>query len=295
MGFSSVDDMVSEMTANGKYERVVGQRIINTGATSVAGRWHECFAVSTSGTGGQGLLTGSPAGQGVAYTNASVGAIPMANNVVSTDTKHLMTMMATTAIATAVPSTVMLIDLLYAHQSCVVTGAATTIAQTAAKPARWNGGAGVMCAAVVAGTAIGAATPLLTVTYTNSTPTGSRTGTFISSANSLPIGSLLAGGNVAVLGGPFMKLADGDTGINQIDSYTITSGGTTGTVTFILFRPIATIPIVAANTPGERDFLFQFPSLPKIDDNACLTFLCNIGGATVANSPIYYEMGMAWG
>ena len=294
MGFSSVDDMVSEMTA-GKYERVVGQRIINTGATSVAGRWHECFAVSTAGTGGQGLLTGSTAGQGVAYTNSSVGAIPMANNGVSTDTKHLMTMMCTTAVATAVPTTVMLIDLLYAHQSCVVTGTATTIAQTAAKPARWNDGIGVQCAAVVAGTAIGVATPLLTITYTNSAGVGSRTGTVIASANSLPIGSLLAGGNIAVLGGPFMKLADGDTGIQKIDSYAITSGSTTGTVTFILFRPIATVPIVAANTPGERDFLFQFPSLPKIDDAACLTFLANIGGAAVVNIPIYYEMGMAWG
>ena len=299
-GFSSVDDMVLEMTTNKKYTRAVGQRIINTGATSVAGRWHECFAVSTAGTGGAGVITGGTAGRGYAFDSSSAGAIPINPAAVSSDLRYLTTMMASTAIATAVPLTVMLTDILYVYQANVVTGTASTIDNgTNAKPTRFTldsvAGKGVQCSAVVAGTAIGAATPLLTVTYTDCVNGGSRTGTVIASAASLPIGSLFSGGNQAVLGSPFMQLQAGDTGVASIQSYAITSGGTTGTVAFVLHRPIATVPVIAINTPGERDMLFQFPSMPQIQDSACLTFLALIGGATVVNSPIYYELGMAWG
>lgn len=175
MPFSNVDDIVAEILA-GKYQRLAGFRTINTGATSVAGRWHDTF--SGGGHGG-------------------VGA-----------------------------------------------GAA---------------------------------------------------GAFAASANSLPVGSMFtAGGSAAVLGSNNMNLAAGDSGVRQLDSYTIASG-TTGTVTFMLHRPIASIPLVAANVAGERDFLFNLPSLPKIEDDACLAFFVLIGGATVASQQISYELGMGWG
>ena len=290
MGFSSIDDLVSEVTANGKFQRVPYTRVVQTGATSVAGRWHEAF--TGVGTGGTGVLTGT-AGLGAALNSSTVGALPQTSATVSTDTKHLLGMSAVTAGATVVPAWLMLTDLLYVYPSCVVTGTATTLSNAAAKPTRFNNGTGVQCSCIVA-SALGATTPTLTMTYTNQAGSGSKTGIFQASAASLPLGSFMGGGVSAALTGPIMPLGAGDSGVRQLDSYTLASG-TTGTVTFVLHRPLGMIPLVAANVAGERDFLNQMPALPKVEDDACLALFILVGGALTASNAVSGELIMAWG
>lgn len=293
-GFSGIDDLITQITTNGKKLAQPFNRVVNTGATSVAGRCHEAFAGGVGGTGGVGVLTGT-AGQGIAFTRSSPGAIPL-NSGVTPATRHLLNGFVFTGAATAVPGIVHLIDLLYAYPSCVVTGAPTTLAQTAAKPTRFGTGAGVQAICIVAGTAIGAAQPILTVSYTEAggTPPAGRTTRFAASANSQPIGSLLTASAVAgVLSGPYGHWDAGQTGIAQLDSYTLASG-TTGNVCFALVRPIASFPIPAVGIAGERDFLAGTPTLPQIDDDACLTFLVQPGGALVANQVISGELVYGW-
>ena len=290
MAFSSYSDLIAEITA-GKAYRMPFQRIVVTGATSVAGRWHECF--TGGGTGGVGVLTGT-AGLGAALSNATAGSIPEPNNTVSPDTRHLTTMLASTAATTAVPGLLTLTDFLYIYPSCIVsTGAGSTISNAAGRPTRFGNGEGVQVSAFVVGV-LGAATPVITVSYTNSAGVSGRTGTLTAGANSLPVGAALSGGGVAALGGPYMVLQAGDSGVRQIDSYT-TATGTTGTVCFVMHRPIATVPLVAANVPGERDFVNQFVSLPRIQDAACLTALLQAGGALTAANVVYGELQAAWG
>jgi hypothetical protein len=289
MAFIGIDDIVQSMAA-GQRNSIPFIRTIQTGATSVAGRWHEAF--TATGTGGTGSLSGT-AGVGVAYSSATTGALPQTNATVSPDTKHLMSMLALTPATTAVPGTILLTDILYVYPSCVVTGTPTTLNNGAAKPTRHNNGIGVECSAIVNG-ALGAATPTLTVTYTNSGGTGSRTGTVASSANSLPVGAFLGGGTAGQLTSPYMIRAAGDAGVRELNSYTIASG-TTGTVSLVLHRPIAEIPLVAANTAGEREFLSQLPALPPIDDDACLALFVNIGGALTASQIITGRLVTAWG
>lgn len=290
MAFTSLDDILSEIGA-GKFSRLTGFRTLNTGATSVAGRWHDTFA--GGGHGGVGVLTGT-AGLGTALSSSTAGAIPQITSSVSTDTKHLLSIQAVTSGSTVVPAQLVLTDLLYMYTSCVVTGTPTTLSNAAGKPTRFDNGRGVMASAIVA-TAIGAASPVLTMSYTDQSGNASNTGAFAASANSLPVGSMFtAGSAAAVLGSPNMNLAAGDSGVRQLDSYTLASG-TTGTVTFMLHRPIASIPLVAVNVAGERDYLVNIPSLPKIEDDACLAFFVLIGGATVVNQQISYELGTAWG
>ena len=292
MAFTGLDDMISEMAA-GKKQRLSATRIINTGATSVAGRWHEAFAIS-SGTGGIGVLTGT-AGVGVARDASSAGALPISPVSVSTDTRHLLAMTAYTPGTTVVPGIVKLIDILYIYPSCVVTtGAGTTISNAASKPTRHNNGAGVRLGCIVAGTAIGAASPVITTTYVDQDGNTGATGSFAASANSLPIGSMFSGAAVAALGAPEMLLAAGDSGVRELTSYT-TASGTTGTVTFILYRDIAEVPLISANLGGERDYLSQLPSLPTIDDNACLTALVLVGGALTTNNTLIMTLQTAWG
>lgn len=293
MAHTGINSIV-QSNAAGKKQRLTANRIINTGATSVAGRWHEAFAVS-NGTGGIGVLTGT-AGLGAAMNTSDAGALPLSPAQVTPDVRHLMAMSARSAATTLTPGEMRLFDLLYKYTSCAVaTGAGTALNNAAAKPTRLGTGEGVRCCCVVAGTAIGAASPVITVSYTNQAGTTGRTGYFAASANSQPIGSLLTGAAVAaVLSGPEMLMQAGDTGIQKIDSYTVASG-TTGAVTFILYRDLADVPLIAANTPGERDYLSSQPQMPIVDDDACLAEFVMIGGALTANQPLISTLLFNWG
>jgi hypothetical protein len=291
MAFSGLDDMISEM-ALGKKQRLTANRIINTGAASAAGRWHEAFAIS-NGTGGIGVLTGS-AGVGAARDASSPGALPISPINVTPDTRHLTAMMAVTPGATVVPGIAKLIDILYVYPSCVVTtGAGSVISNVAAKPTRFNNGKDVKLGAIVVG-ALGAASPLITATYVDQDGNAGATGFLAAAANSLPVGALLSGGAVAVPGSPEMLMAAGDSGVRELTSYTV-AGGTTGTVTFFLYRDLAEVPLISANLGGERDYLSQIPSLPTIDDNPCLAALVLVGGALTSNNPLILTVQTAWG
>lgn len=292
MAFSGFDDIIAE-AALGKKQRLTANRIINTGATSAAGRWHECFAVS-NGTGGIGVLTGT-AGVGAARDASSPGALPISPINVTPDTRHVMAMAAVTPGTTVVPGIAKLIDILYVYPSCVITtGAGTTINNAAAKPTRFNNGKDVKLGAIVAGTALGAASPVITCTYVDQDGNTGATGFLAAAANSLPIGALLSGAALAVPGSPEMLLAAGDSGVRELTSYT-TASGTTGTVTFFLYRDLAEVPLISANLAGERDYLSQIPSLPTVDDNACLAALVLAGGALTTNNPVILTVQLQWG
>jgi hypothetical protein len=58
---------------------------------------------------------------------------------------------------------------------------------------------------------------------------------------------------------------------------------------------LATIPLLALNTPSERDYVYQLPSLPQIKDGACLGFLVNAGGAMITSAKLTGLMDVAWG
>ena len=68
-----------------------------------------------------------------------------------------------------------------------------------------------------------------------------------------------------------------------------------GVGAFLLYRPICEIPLVAANTPGERSFLNDVTTLPRVYDDSCLALMVNVGGALVASQNLTGNMVMAWG
>lgn len=291
MAFSGLDDIIAE-AALGKKQRATSNRIVITGATSAAGRWHEAFS-TTNGTGGIGVLSGT-AGVGAARDASSPGALPISPVNVTPDTRHVMAMAAVTPAATMVPGIVKLIDILYVYPACIVsTGAGSTINNGAAKPTRHANGKDVKLGAIVTG-ALGAASPVITCTYVDQDGNTGNTGLLAASANSLPVGVLLSGAASATLGNPEMLMAAGDTGVRELTSYT-TATGTTGTITFFLYRDLAEVPILQANLMSERDYLSQIPSLPTIDDNPCLAALVLTGGALVVNSMVNLTVQLQWG
>lgn len=163
---------------------------------------------------------------------------------------------------------------------------------------RYTNGAGLN--AIIfnpAATAMGAATPNLSLGYTNSAQTGSR-----ATPTVLPVGKTAASNSHILYTGATgagkynyaVPRQSGDAGIAQIDSIQNSVSYVSGTYTVALTKEIARFPITTLGVAAERDFLNQLPSLPRIYDGAALYFLVGSGAATPANSAFSGHLDFVW-
>lgn len=125
-GFSSFDDLISEMSTNGKFKRIDWNKNMLPTTAAVAGEWS--FLARGGGNPGADSLfnTGSNlAFQPVSDTTANSNCMQHGGNV-SPDYKILTNASAFTAAATATPAVLMLVDLVGFYR---VTSVTTTTAQ----------------------------------------------------------------------------------------------------------------------------------------------------------------------
>ncbi len=136
-------------------------------------------------------------------------------------------------------------------------------------------------------TALGAATPNLSLGYTNSAQVTSR-----STPTVLPVGKTAASNSHIIYTGATgagkynfaMPRQSGDSGIAEINTIQNATSYVSGAYTVALYKELARFPITTLGVAAERDFLNQLPSLPRIYDGAALYFLIGSGAATPANS-----------
>lgn len=290
MAFSGVDSIVAAKTA-GQRQRMPYNRTVVTGATSVAGRWHECL--SGAGTGGSVVLTGT-AGTGLAKNRSSAGALPLGADV-STLLRYLQSLSVITGGATLSPGILVLTDIIHVYPSCALTGAPSTMSShptwTGTGDTRMTNAVGVQCSLVVT-TAGTAGNGQLTITYNDQGGASGTSGAMYSPATNAPIGCLYGQTNTVVtVGGPYFPTAAGDTGIQSVQSYTITTGLTTGVGAFVLHRPIAEIPLAAANVAGMIEWILG----ERVYDDSCLGFFIQVGGAATVGQQITGSLDMVWG
>lgn len=301
MGFSSQDDLIASITVDGQAGRIDYQK--TTAVAGVAGTWTDL-----------GTATGSTPVDAYAGTSLtfvatddtySGGAVYHGGDV-STATKHFLNASASVFAAAGAPWILLCVDQVgYVPITTTdVTGTGsrtvtmTPISNTAAKVDRWANGAGLRAyfSTEVAPTAGGP--NLTTFTYTNQAGTTGKTlGATVGFAATPVTGMIPHSGNAATRYGPFLPLAAGDSGIRDIENFTL-SGGTaytgSGQLVLHLVRPLWQIPIPASGILTERDFVNQLPSLPKIPDGACLRFLLFQTGATTTTSPVNVFADYGW-
>lgn len=83
--------------------------------------------------------------------------------------------------------------------------------------------------------------------------------------------------------GPFLRLADGDSGIRSIVSVSnLVLNGGLGTI--VLVKPLADLAIREINTPCEFTFADQRSPGPKIVDGAYLNLIMNCAGTVAAGT-----------
>ena len=164
---------------------------------------------------------------------------------------------------------------------------------------RYTNGAGVQ--AIIfnpAATAMGAATPNLALGYTNSAQVASR-----ATPTVLPIGKSAASNSHILYTGAtgtgkynyMMPLQSGDSGIAEINTIQNSINYVSGTYTVALVKEIGRFPLSTLGLASERNFLFEYPSMPRIYDGAAMYFALGSGVATPASSAISGMLSFVYG
>ena len=163
---------------------------------------------------------------------------------------------------------------------------------------RYTNGAGVQAIFFNSNaTAMGAATPNLSLGYTNATQTASR-----ATPTVLPIGKTAASNSHILYTGATatgkynyqVPLQAGDTGIAEINTIQNSVSYVSGEYSVAMVRELARFPLSTLGLACERNFMFELPSMPRIYDGAALYFLIGSGVATPANSTISGYLEFVW-
>ena len=177
------------------------------------------------------------------------------------------------------------------------TDAGTGTHTLTVRHARYGSGDGVQTI-IVPSTVMGAGTPTVTLTYTNSDGTGSRA-TPSSPALPLinataPVTQVAYSGTGAGKYGPFMPLQAPDRGVRIATAINFSATMTSGVQNLIYVRPLLSLPMTTIGVACERDLLNQLPSLPRVYDGACLAWMMYAGAATPTNSAFYGHLDFGW-
>lgn len=295
-GFTSLDDFINQATVNGKFWRTDWNKLTFGTTAHTAGMWY--LLSQTGGNPAASSILGT--GTNLAFqalTDATATAAGIQHGGDVGGYKQIINASAFSASATTMPAVLMLVDLLgFYPVTTVTTTGAQTLNNTVTLP-RYTDGAGVQ-AIITPSTVMGAATPTITLNYTNSDGTASRA---TPSAPALPLGNTAAAVSSIVYSGtgsgkygPFMPLANGDKGIRSVQSINLSASYVSGALNLLLVKPLLTLPMTTIGVAAERDLLNQVPSLPKVYDGACLAWMLYAGAATPVNSPFYGHLDFAW-
>lgn len=293
MTIQSLDNIVNSISG-GKTARYDWNKI--TGAAAYAsGRWYDLSQLA-------GLpVANTYPGTALAWQTCTestgngtdIFGIPNGGNV-STDLKHLIAAAAWGTAATAVPATLMLVDV-QGYWPGINMNVATAQTLTGTPTLRYANGAGVRPFLVVTA-ASGATAHNVALSYTNQAGTSGRAlPVTVACTASAIAGHVTHSGTAANNYGPFLPLASGDTGVQNVASVTISAASGSGTAALVLARPLFSLPLTTVSVAAERDLLNQLPSLPRVFDGACLTWLYFAGAATAASTNFYGSFDVAWG
>lgn len=163
---------------------------------------------------------------------------------------------------------------------------------------RYTNGAGVQAIMFNSNaTALGAATPNLSLGYTNSAQAASR-----ATPTVLPIGKTACPNSQILYTGATgtgkynyqMPLQSGDAGIAEVNTIQNSTSYVSGEYTVALIKELGRFPISTLGLASERNFVFEYPSMPRIYDGAALYFLIGHGQATPVSSAISGILTFVW-
>lgn len=163
---------------------------------------------------------------------------------------------------------------------------------------RYTNGAGVQAIFFNSNaTAMGAATPNLSLGYTNSAQVASR-----ATPTVLPIGKTAASNSHILYTGATgvgkynynVPLQGGDAGIAEVNTIQNSVSYVSGEYSVALIKELGRFPLSTLGLAAERNFLFETPSLPRIYDGCAIYGLVGSGVATPTNSAFSGHLDFVW-
>ena len=227
-------------------------------------QWPRFFAKAATGT----LVAGRPVSTWGIAGNPSAGTYNNTLNGVTLSTQQNgqidfddptsgNTYLARLQAAATQPGVLTLCDRLWHNGGYTITSTSAQASTTPTWPARDAFGAtngdGVLLGLEISATT-GAGTPTITVSYTDSVGTAGNTATNTINTNaSAPLGSFYPIG-----------LAAGDTGVQSVQSLTLSTSWTSGTnaLHLVAYRPIISLELTGAYVPNAVDVITScFPRM----------------------------------
>jgi hypothetical protein len=183
-----------------------------------------------------------------------------------------------------IPGTLILCDRLWHNSGLNMTLTAAQTVNSVAWPARDANGASSgnqVLIGIEVTTATGSGTPTFTMSYTNQSGTSGQTGT-----------GILAGGSSSAVGSFYpMGLAAGDTGVQSVQSFTLSASWTSGAASLVAYREIARLEITSANVPAAIDAITS--GMPRMYDGSVpfLLFVPSTSTASNISGHVVYSQG----
>jgi hypothetical protein len=146
-------------------------------------------------------------------------------------------------------------------------------------------------------TALGAATPNLSLGYTNSTQTASR-----ATPTVLPVGKTAASNSLILHSGASgagkynytVPLQSGDAGIAEINTIQNATSYVSGEYSVAMVKELTRVPLNVLGQAAERNLQFDYPSMPRIYDGAALYWLYMSSTTTPANATFSGDLTFVW-
>lgn len=201
---------------------------------------------------------------------------------VSPSEKYLRLTTGIATASTALPLTMVLCDYLLYYPSIDDSVLDEQVLDNTVTLPRYSDGEGVQVIAVsVAGRTGGAR---FYFTYTNSEGVSGRTSQIAYQNSAAALGTLQnSGANANAAAMPFVGLQAGDSGVRSIDSVVMLDADV-GLMTLILVKPLGTSVIREITAPVEKDYFMESGVIPRIYDDAYLSFLCLPQGTLAATA-----------
>jgi hypothetical protein len=262
-GFSSLSDLISEATTNGKRLVFPFQK---TGSTGVVNVTNSLWRVGASPPAGSAPAA---APGGTARDDTATGAFPFTNPAAG-DTQHITVGYPT---ASVVANTLLLYDRLFdvlktmaSVATEAVTGVPTRYQSQTATDQTYIGGNFLFVE--VGGTALAATAHNWTVClYTDQG----------GASSTMPSLTGISGAIVDRLDMPvgtwFAPLEAGDVGVKALTQMQCSASVATGVINFVIGHPLAWMPCPIANLICVADGINSAFSLTRVMDDACLAFL----------------------
>jgi hypothetical protein len=262
-GFTDYNDLVQELTVNGKYLTWDFFKVAPANAQG-AGNWQTLWkATGTPGAGADPAAgSASVNSGGTAHTNEA-GSINFADQ--SPDTKHILSLGA----CANQNCTLLLLDRLVGVSGLSLASTGNKNVNNVALP-RYSGSSAAVVSAWLEITTATTTTPAVVSlnTYTNEAGTASRVGgTITFPAAATVLHTMLK-----------LPIQAGDKGIRTVETLNVGTAASVGAATLLLCRELARIPLIA-NQWNEKDFVLQTTALPRVFDGSSLSLAILASGA----------------